>query len=728
MNYISLFSSAGVGCYGFKREKFYCIASNELISKRLDIQKINKISDSDESYILGDINNPDVQKKLFKKVEIDYSRKKIKEIDVIISTPPCQGISVANLKKKDETKRNSLVVSSIQIIKKLKPRFFIFENVQSFMKTICTDIDGNNKTIEEAINLNLGGNYNIISKVINFKDYGASSSRTRTMVIGSRIDLEEITPYDIFPKKTKARTLKETIGHLKKLKKMGSIDPKDIYHQFKEYPPHMESWIKDLKEGESAFDNIEPQKIPHRIINGKYVKNKNKNSDKYKRTFWTKPAPCIHTRNDILASQNTIHPEENRVFSIRELMLMMNIPSEFKWIKNEFKELNNLELNEKIIILKNNQRNIRQCIGESVPTIIFESIAKKIKQISKLKRLKKNEINKIIKENNLSNSDSLLNFLESRSEEFHLSSILKLCELSNLKRDENAAFSTRQDLCFDLMNKLPDFKNRKKIKILEPSVGFGNFIPLIIAKYSQINQVELDLVDIDPNVQKILKALIQMKLIKIPKNFIVNFICSDFLIEHNKKYDLIIGNPPFGKLTHKKELLTKYKASAINKKTNNIFSFFLEKSIQNSKNIFFILPKSFLSSPEFQITRDAVSKKNIHSIFDYGEKGFRGVLIETIGILIKDKTDNRVNIKSYINNSYRIVDQKYIINEKFPNWLIYRNDFFDSISKNIEFNVFEVFRDRSITKRDTKSKGKYRVIKSRNISNLEIINIKDYDS
>ena len=50
------------------------------------------------------------------------------------------------------------------------------------------------------------------------------------------------------------------------------------------------------------------------------------------------------------------------------------------------------------------------------------------------------------------------------------------------------------------------------------------------------------------------------------------------------------------------------------------------------------------------------------------------------------------------------------------------------ISKNIEFNVFEVFRDRSITKRDTKSKGKYRVIKSRNISNLEIINIKDYDS
>ena len=39
--YISLFSSAGVGCYGFKLEGFECIATNELLEKRLNIQKIN---------------------------------------------------------------------------------------------------------------------------------------------------------------------------------------------------------------------------------------------------------------------------------------------------------------------------------------------------------------------------------------------------------------------------------------------------------------------------------------------------------------------------------------------------------------------------------------------------------------------------------------------------------------------------------------------------------------
>ena len=42
LTYISLFSSAGVGCYGFKMEGFECIATNELIERRLNIQKINK--------------------------------------------------------------------------------------------------------------------------------------------------------------------------------------------------------------------------------------------------------------------------------------------------------------------------------------------------------------------------------------------------------------------------------------------------------------------------------------------------------------------------------------------------------------------------------------------------------------------------------------------------------------------------------------------------------------
>lgn len=50
---------------------------------------------------------------------------------------------------------------------------------------------------KEAIEMNLGGLYNILYKVVNFKDYGNPSSRTRTLVIGVRKDIKEITPCDV---------------------------------------------------------------------------------------------------------------------------------------------------------------------------------------------------------------------------------------------------------------------------------------------------------------------------------------------------------------------------------------------------------------------------------------------------------------------------------------------------------------------------------------------------
>ena len=56
LTYISLFSSAGIGCYGFKMEGYECIATNELIERRLYIQKVNKKCKYDSGYILRRYN------------------------------------------------------------------------------------------------------------------------------------------------------------------------------------------------------------------------------------------------------------------------------------------------------------------------------------------------------------------------------------------------------------------------------------------------------------------------------------------------------------------------------------------------------------------------------------------------------------------------------------------------------------------------------------------------
>ncbi len=142
-----------------------------------------------------------------------------------------------------------------------------------------------------------------------------------------------------------------------------------------------------------------------------------------------------------------------------------------------------------------------------------------------------------------------------------------------------------------------------------------------------------------------------------------------------------------------------------------------------------IIPKSFLSAPEFNKTRELVSSFALEKITDYGEKGFKGVKIETISLIIDTrKSGSRTLVESYVKNEIGFKDQSYICSEDFPYWLVYRNDFFDSVAKKLKFNVFTSYRDRQITKKHTKFKGNIRVLKSRNIGENRIIDIPDYDS
>jgi len=56
---------------------------------------------------------------------------------------------------------------------------------------------------------------------------------------------------------------------------------------------------------------------------------------------------------------------------------MMNVPREFKWSVESYDELNRMTYEKKREWLKKNEINIRQSLGEAVPTIIFEQIGKK---------------------------------------------------------------------------------------------------------------------------------------------------------------------------------------------------------------------------------------------------------------------------------------------------------------------------------------------------------------
>lgn len=727
LTYISLFSSAGVGCYGFKLNGFECIATNELLTKRLKIQAFNNKCKYKSGYIDGDITKQEVKRKLLNELELWQDKHKIKTPDVLIATPPCQGMSVANHKKNDEISRNSLVVESIKLTNKILPKYFVFENVRAFLNTTCTDIDGVVKPIKEAIKCNLGGSYNILYKIVNFKEYGSNSSRTRTLVIGVRKDIPNIIPYDIFPKKQKSKTLRQLIGDLPSLIQMGEIS-NDIFHSYREFDQRMLPWIENLEEGQSAFENSEPERIPHRIINGEVVYNKSKNGDKYARWYWDKEGPCVHTRNDILASQNTVHPSDNRVFSIRELMRMLSIPESFEWSHIKTDKLNEFTELEKKAFLKKEELNIRHCLGEAVPTGVFKNIASNIKKANKNESLSLSQIKSLEEEFKLNETANLVSFIKTNFKNYSLDNIFLIAEHSNSERLKTSAYFTRKDIAYSVIKDLPELKKKKKIRILEPSVGVGNFIPLLFDKYENKDEVILDVCDIDNNSLQISKTILSK--IKVPKNFKINFKHTDFLLWNCKtKYDIVVGNPPYGKVTKNKELLDLYKFKAQNSKTNNIFSFFIEKSLRLGNYVSLIVPKSLLNAPEFNKTRDVLKSFDLKKICDYGEKAFRGVKIETVSFLCSSSvsTSDKVIIESYIKNSYKEESKNYIFTDDFPYWLIYRDASFDNVVSKMKLDVFNSFRDRQITKSITQNKGKVRVLKSRNIGNNEVKEIDGYD-
>lgn len=731
MTYVTLFSSAGVGCHGFQMEGYRCIATNEIIERRMQVQRCNHKCEYDSGYIVGDITSDVIKQRIYSEIR-KWKHKGNDRVDVIIATPPCQGISVINHKKNDkEINRNSLVVESVEIIRQINPRFFIFENVMAFQKTLCITPDGRTVPIGEYVREVLGKDYVISGRILNFMNYGSNSSRTRTLMIGvDKAYRNNITPYDLYPEFRPEKTLREVIYDFPRLE-WGEIYVDDFYHAFRTYKSEMREWIHDLKEGESAFDNDSPEKRPHRVVNGQIVENIRKNRDKYTRQPWDRFIQCVHTRNDQLAAQNTIHPEQDRVYSIRELMAMMTIPDDFRWVDMSLEELNALSNEEKLDVYKSHEMNIRQCLGEAVPTEIMRQLAAAIRNKLAKKRCESIEINRIIADYHLDNRENLRTFLRDNPMELDVASLMRITELCNARREKNAAFYTNKFIVNEIMGSLPTF-SKDEIRILEPSVGAGSFIPFLFRRYENVPHVILDVVDIDPD--SIETFDIMLEKLDIPQNFTINRICQDFLTYRTiHRYDLAVGNPPFSKLKERTPEIELSLASNANHVTNNLSEMFLEKCIRCSDCVALVLNKTLLSTEEFEDTRNLLRQMRIETIIDFGRYGFTGVSIETMCLIVYPKMKpQETSVYSMKFNRKSVREQSYLTDKRFPYFIIYRDEDFDAVADKLIFNVFSVFRDRQITKSITSSERvgpSLWVIKAKNIDDdgQGITHIPGYD-
>ena len=105
-------------------------------------------------------------------------------VDVVVGSPPCQGFS--NEGKKDvNDPRNSLVWSFLDIIDRLQPSMWVFENVPGFKRSY-----GGRYFAEMAKRLE-GSGYKWQHFIIDAADYGVPQHRKRFIIMAAR----DFTPH-----------------------------------------------------------------------------------------------------------------------------------------------------------------------------------------------------------------------------------------------------------------------------------------------------------------------------------------------------------------------------------------------------------------------------------------------------------------------------------------------------------------------------------------------------
>ena len=104
-------------------------------------------------------------------------------LDILDGSPPCQGFSVAKGKRLAGDVRNSLFIDYVRLLRGLRPKAFVFENVRGMAM-------GKMKPIFARVLAELeASGYRIHAQVYNMMYFGVPQRRQRVILIGYRNDL-----------------------------------------------------------------------------------------------------------------------------------------------------------------------------------------------------------------------------------------------------------------------------------------------------------------------------------------------------------------------------------------------------------------------------------------------------------------------------------------------------------------------------------------------------------
>lgn len=190
MNIISLFSGAGGMDLGFKNAGFNISIANEFDKKIWETFEINH----DSPLIKGDIRKINLD-------DLGYA-------DGIIGGPPCQSWSEAGSLKGIEDDRGQLFFDYIKVLNRVKPKFFVAENVNGMMSK------RHSEAVQKILKLFEDAGYDVFLEVVDAIDFNVAQNRKRVFYIGFRKDLN-VSDFELVkPKNLQYLTLKDVIEDL----------------------------------------------------------------------------------------------------------------------------------------------------------------------------------------------------------------------------------------------------------------------------------------------------------------------------------------------------------------------------------------------------------------------------------------------------------------------------------------------------------------------------------
>lgn len=356
INGLSLFANVGIAETYLHQVGVDIVVANELLPERA---RFYQDLYPECNMICGDITNAITYNEV-----IEESRRN--NVDFIIATPPCQGMSIAG-QMDPEDPRNYLITYAVEAIRDLGPSYVFMENVFMQLQTYI-NYDGERVLIPDFVDAVLGDDYYIEKKVIDTKFLGVPQQRKRAIMLLSRKDNGV---HWTFPENdTNIITLEQAIGDLP------SLDPLVKEVQYRDFFPDYE--IKRQRGLEVSrwhcprphvWRNVEcmlhtptgcsarqnpvyfPKKKDGTMVGGA--------PRTYMRMDWDKAAPTITSYNHTISSFQNVHPgrliedtglySDPRVLTIFEMIRVMSLPDNWnipKWASTQL---------------------IRQVIGEGVP-------------------------------------------------------------------------------------------------------------------------------------------------------------------------------------------------------------------------------------------------------------------------------------------------------------------------------------------------------------------------